>query len=201
MGNLNEIRLRAVPEELFNWLKAEADRKGMSLSALLLSELWWTKEGRWRDRNGTGTGQLRDSLSHARKLESSEKTGKTDAERDRADTRHKCVRELIMKVHEETFKTECPWGPGEAGQLGQLLKAVPEMTVDELAVCVRNRFRSEGISPERPMGWIGNLTRYGAGPLDKFGKTKRALKPAPVKYLEGMYSAETMEKIRQANEE
>jgi hypothetical protein len=37
-----------------------------------------------------------------------------------------------------------------------------------------NRFSSEVNLAEEPWVWIGSLTRYRAGPLNKFGDPKRA---------------------------
>lgn len=87
---MGEIRIKNVPEELWDWLHGEAERKGVSVGAFLLMELWWTKEGRkgdlGRDQLGTqlkalGTNQSLkgDQLVPAAKLE---KLEKTNAERE-----------------------------------------------------------------------------------------------------------------------
>lgn len=104
-------------------------------------------------------------------------------QRKEADPRHVPIRELIKEVYQRTFGVQCPWSGAEAGQLGHLLKAMPGVTVEQFEVMVRNWSRSEGVKPESPREFIAHLPSYAAGPLDKFGKTQRPLKPAPVQYL------------------
>lgn len=178
------------PDELYGVLMEICVRREETLNGVVMRMLWDHEEVRLSQKGAKTTPQAMPKRHQNDTVLAQP-----------VDARHKEVRELIMKLHENKFKVECPWGAGEAGQLGQLLKTIPGVTVEQLGVMVRNRFRSEGVAPERPMGWIGNLTKYGAGPLDKFGKTKLELQPEPVKYLQSRYPPEMMEEIRKANEE
>lgn len=174
--------LRNVPNELDKLVREEGARRGETVRGTVVRLLC--------DKFGIGLSQNRNKLVTV---------VSKSTEKAKPDERHGPVRQLIMKCHQEAFKQQCPWGPDEAGQLGHLLRKIPGATIQELEVMVKNRFRSEGIAPDSPRVWLANLTRYGAGPLDKFGKTKRALKANPTEYLTSRYSAETMEKIRRAN--
>lgn len=193
--------LTNIPDELYELIRADGEVRRETVAQAILRVLGdrylSTPTPRRHHTDTIPTSSRRD-------VDTTPATGKlqkSDAEREGPDPRHREVRELIMNVHRETFNMECPWGAGEAGQLSQFLRTIPGVTVEQLGVMVRNRFRSEGIGPDRPMTYLANLTKYGAGPLDKFGKTKRAMKPAPVKYPVSRYSPEMQEIIRKANEE
>ena len=63
-----------------------------------------------------------------------------------------------------------PWGPQEGKQLGMWLGQAPNTTIEQFTAFLRNRFKSEVNHTERPSRWIGSVTGYAAGPLDRFGK-------------------------------
>jgi hypothetical protein len=56
-----------------------------------------------------------------------------------------------------------------------LLAANPHLTAEEFAVCLEHRAGTDGIAHgERPRIWLGDVTKYASGPLDRYGRTKTA---------------------------
>lgn len=155
MKKFVEIRIRKTPEELRDRLKAKAEGMGLSLEAFVLVGLWrmvdGTSAGLTRDRHGTGVGQAQVS-----------------------DPRHSLMRERIKKLYVEYFKLECTWDGEEAGQLSQFLRANPNVTLPQVEKMLQGYFQSEGVSPARPSRWLGELPKYAAGPVDRYGKTQTA---------------------------
>lgn len=86
------------------------------------------------------------------------------------DPRHGEFRELLDRYWQTRNKGEMPWDGSEAGALGKLLAASPNMTAGEFRQLLVNRWKSEVNHGERPRVWIGNVTNYSAGPVDRFGK-------------------------------
>jgi hypothetical protein len=86
--------------------------------------------------------------------------------------RHAQIRQLIQDLHHQTFRVICQWDGSERKALDRLLSANPSWTVEELTRMVRNRFRSEAITSDRPRKWLPNLGSYAAGPQDRFNKLK-----------------------------
>jgi hypothetical protein len=95
-----------------------------------------------------------------------------ESESDSIDARHASIRELIQKLHLETFQVRCEWDASEGKALDRLLAGNPSWTVEEISRMVRNRFESEGITPDRPRKWLSNIGSYAAGPHDRFNKLK-----------------------------
>lgn len=54
---MRELRIREMPEELYEWLQEEAERRGLSVRAWVISEWWRTKEGQDKDKDGTEEGK------------------------------------------------------------------------------------------------------------------------------------------------
>lgn len=65
---------------------------------------------------------------------------------------------------------QMPWGPAEGRNLEMWLRESPQTTLEQFKAFLRNRWKSEVNHAERPSRWIGNVTGYAAGPLDKFGR-------------------------------
>ena len=86
------------------------------------------------------------------------------------DPRHTPVKELLARFWgAESPGIPMPWGPADAGALGQLLKANPTMTEEEIRQLLVNRFKSDDHARGEPVFvWIKYLTRYLDGPLDKY---------------------------------
>lgn len=92
------------------------------------------------------------------------------------DRRHAIVKGLLDAYwkHENPSIPSLPWGPADAGALGQFLRANPNLTPDVVAQCLKNRLRSEDHAPaERVHRWIGDLLRYVSGPLNRFKQPMR----------------------------
>ena len=98
--------------------------------------------------------------------------------RDDSDARHNPTRESIKQLHENKFKIGCEWDGSEAKALSKLLNANPSWTTETVVGMARNRFDSEDVTPERPRGWIPHLGKYGAGPLDRYGRQKLHISPS-----------------------
>jgi hypothetical protein len=72
-----------------------------------------------------------------------------------------------------------PWGPADAGALGQFLTANPSLSPDVVATCLEFRLLSLDHAPgERVYRWIGDVLRYAGGPLNQF-KQPTYTGPAP----------------------
>lgn len=88
-----------------------------------------------------------------------------------SDTRHQVFKEAIQRYWDSKNQgLEMPWGPQEGKQLGMWLGQAPNTTIEQFTAFLRNRFKSEVNHTERPSRWIGSVTGYAAGPLDRFGK-------------------------------
>jgi hypothetical protein len=63
------------------------------------------------------------------------------------------------------------WGPGDAGQLGRLLKEWPDLDLHGFQVWLLNYSNSDNInSLHLPKQFLPRLHEYADGPLDKYGK-------------------------------
>jgi hypothetical protein len=63
-----------------------------------------------------------------------------------------------------------PWDGAEGQNLDLWLRASSQTSIEQFTGYLRNRFRSDVNHAERPCSWIRNITRYAAGPLDRFGQ-------------------------------
>lgn len=67
---------------------------------------------------------------------------------------------------------QMPWDGREGKHLDMFLRAAPEITAEQFRGMLRNRYRSPDVNHgERCSTWIGAITSYAAGPIDKYGKT------------------------------
>jgi hypothetical protein len=89
-----------------------------------------------------------------------------------ADPRHNTARDLILRLHRETFKVACEWDGAEGKALAKLLSLNRSWTESQLGKMIFNRFASDDIPSDRPSGWLRGLGTYAAGPLDRFRKLK-----------------------------
>jgi hypothetical protein len=93
------------------------------------------------------------------------------------DPRHGQIK-LLLENHwlqENPMIPSLPWGPQDAGALGLLLRANPNLRPEVVALCLANRLASEDHAPaERVYRWIGDVLRYSAGPLNRFKQLPRA---------------------------
>jgi hypothetical protein len=99
------------------------------------------------------------------------------ADKHLPDPRHRVIKGLLDSywLRENPSIPSLPWGPADAGALGQFLRANPKLTTDIVEECLENRLRSEDHAPaERVHRWIGDLLRYASGPLNRFKQPMRA---------------------------
>ena len=95
---------------------------------------------------------------------------KPGAERQ-ADPRFKPAVDSINRYW--NFKNpETPfiWDNSEGEQLRRLLKATPQLSIEQITECLRHRARSDVVHTDRPRKWLANLLSFAAGPLNKYGK-------------------------------
>lgn len=122
---------------------------------------------------GTVTTTEEQKPSRAKKLR--EGPTKTDI----AKTRHAEFKAAIGEYWVSRNTIEMPWGPAEGRNLEMWLRQTPNTTLEQFKALLRNRFRSEVNHSERPSRWIGNVTGFATGPLDKFGRPKASAISAP----------------------
>ena len=114
-------------------------------------------------RTGTGTVVQEQKPSRAK----SARGAKTEA----AKSRHAEFKSAISRYWESKNPgIEMPWGPAEGKNLEMWLREAPTTTLDQFKGFLRNRYKSEVNHTERPSRWIGSVTGYANGPLDRFGK-------------------------------
>ena len=94
------------------------------------------------------------------------------------DPRHSIVKGLLDSYwqRENPSIPSLPWGPADAGALGQFLRDNPTVGTDIVADCLDNRLRSEDHAPaERVHRWIGDVLRYAQPrPKHQWAPTGRA---------------------------
>jgi hypothetical protein len=98
----------------------------------------------------------------------SEEPTKTALAKDRHDEFKSIVKEYWDSKNKGI---QMPWAGPEGKQLEMFLRAAPNITAEQFRGFLRNRFKSEVNHGERPSRWLPWVTSYGAGPVDKFGKT------------------------------
>lgn len=105
-----------------------------------------------------------------------------------AKSRHEQFKEAVRHYWESRNPgVEMPWNGAEGKALGMWLGASPNTTLDQFVAMLRNRYRSEVAHTERPSRWIGNITTYAAGAIDRYGKPLRSGKIAPPAYPPGFF--------------
>jgi hypothetical protein len=90
------------------------------------------------------------------------------------DCRHIACRDLVHAYHaaKHPGKARAPWDGSEARQLGALLSANPNLSVDDFATLLKHRSDSDVNHSARPRTWLSSLTDYARGPLDRYAKPK-----------------------------
>jgi hypothetical protein len=88
-----------------------------------------------------------------------------------AKSRHAEFKAAILRYWESKNPgVEMPWGPAEGRNLEMWLRETPNTTLEQFVGYLRNRFKSAVTHTERPSRWIGNVTNFASGPIDKYGK-------------------------------
>jgi hypothetical protein len=88
-----------------------------------------------------------------------------------AKSRHAEFKAAIVRYWESKNPgVEMPWGPAEGRNLEMWLRETPNATLEQFVGYLRNRFKSAVTHTERPSRWIGNVTNFAGGPIDKYGK-------------------------------
>ena len=85
------------------------------------------------------------------------------------DDLHAEIRAEIQQHYREINKITCPWDGSEGRALDKMLKANPSWTLIQWTTMIRNYFDSEGINGQRPRVWLPQISKWAAGPLDKYG--------------------------------
>jgi hypothetical protein len=116
-------------------------------------------------RTGTGTETGTEGQKPSRAKAARGK--KTEA----AKSRHAEFKAAILRYWESKNPgVEMPWGPAEGRNLEMWLRETPNTTLEQFVGYLRNRFKSAVTHTERPSRWIGNVTNFAGGPIDKYGK-------------------------------
>ena len=88
-----------------------------------------------------------------------------------AKSRHAEFKAAILRYWKSKNPgVEMPWGPAEGRNLEMWLRETPNTTLEQFVGYLRNRFKSAVTHTERPSRWIGNVTNFAGGPIDKYGK-------------------------------
>jgi hypothetical protein len=89
------------------------------------------------------------------------------------DPRHTPFRELLGRYwkYVNPKNPEMPWDKPEAGQLGNLLRASPNLTAEQFHTLLSNRAKSDVAHGERVHIWLANITKFSV-PLNEYGKPK-----------------------------
>ena len=98
---------------------------------------------------------------------------KVKKEKAAPDPRHTPFRELLGRYwkYVNPKNPEMPWDKPEAGQLGNLLRASPNLTADQFHTLLSNRAKSDVAHGERVHIWLANITKFSV-PLNEYGKPK-----------------------------
>jgi DNA-binding MarR family transcriptional regulator len=88
---------------------------------------------------------------------------------------HAKVRTHVQTLYEAKFGSKCPWTGFEGKRLTELINSNPSWIFTTYERLVNDRYASEGVNGERPGAWLPHLSRYMAGPLDRFGKAKQPI--------------------------
>lgn len=68
---------------------------------------------------------------------------------------------------------ECPWTGPDLAALRDLLRAHPEMKLEDLRAMLRNRAASDVTTTDPPRNWLREIIKFAAEPLDRFKQPKR----------------------------
>ena len=88
-----------------------------------------------------------------------------------SDPRHSKLRDHILTAYQNVNDgLQCPWNGRQGAMLKRFLQSCP-WPIERLTEAVDNRFQSEDINTcQDPGEWIGKLTNYARGPLDRYNK-------------------------------
>ena len=124
----------------------------------------------------TGTSTLTETKTNTLALTSDDVPAENPKKRTKtseAKTRHSSFKAALESYWKsKNGVVEMPWGPAEGRNLEMWLRESPNTTIEQFTGFLRNRFRSDVNHSERPSRWIGNITNFASGPIDKYGKPK-----------------------------
>lgn len=125
------------------------------------------------DRRGHNAEAEADTEAKIQKPSRAKRERKTKT--DIADERHAAFKDALGKYWSaKNPGVEMPWDGREGKALGMFLSAAPHITLPQFTMFLRNRFKSEVNHGDRVSQWIAHIASYGAGPVDRFGKTIHA---------------------------
>lgn len=129
-----------------------------------LEPSWSTLDSVLGNGNGIGTG---NGEGKGKNKNTSPKPKKEP------DPRHTPFKKLLAEYwkYKNPANPEMPWDKPEAGQLGNLLKASPNLTVEQFRLLLRNRAKSEVAHGDRVHTWLANITKF-SEPINQYGKPK-----------------------------
>ena len=120
------------------------------------------------------------------------------------DQRHVPFREAVHDHWRATVPNSdaAPWDGSEAKALTNLLRANPNLTLEQFATCLRHRSQSTVQASDRPRRWLETVTDYLSGPKDEFGKPLRPKAREPGTRSRAVpSSAETRDRLKREDEE
>jgi uncharacterized protein YdaU (DUF1376 family) len=128
--------------------------------------------------NGSANGNAKSPTQKARepesrKAESQRPENPSRAKRERAsDERHTTFKAAIKDYwNAKNPDIDMPWGGAEGKALSTWLREAPHVTIEQFTTLLQARFQSEVNHGDRPSQWIRWVTKYGDGPIDRFGKS------------------------------
>jgi hypothetical protein len=108
---------------------------------------------------------------------SEEGNGRDKKRKVPVDERHAPFREALAHHWSKCNRNgiEMTWGPAEGKALKLFLSANPSIDLPRFEELLHHRARSEAINTsDRPSLWLGSLTSFASGPLDRFRKPLQA---------------------------
>lgn len=88
-----------------------------------------------------------------------------------ADSRHVTFKAAIGTYwSSKNSNIEMPWDGQEGRALNLVLKAMPDLAIEQFENCLNNRAKSQVNHGERPSRWLQAITSYIAGPIDRFNR-------------------------------
>jgi hypothetical protein len=136
-------------------------------------------ESRHDNGNDNGNESVNDDVneSAAKYLDNKRtdtKRKKPSRDKREGDPRHTQFKALLSAYWAFSNPgSEMPWDGKEAGALGSLLKASPNLSAEQFKKCLYNRHLSEGINTsDRPSLWLHKTTSYEKTALDQYNHPK-----------------------------
>jgi len=121
----------------------------------------------------SSSSSLFSSSSSSPTTEKPKKQNTSSKPKKEPDPRHTPFKKLLAEYwkYKNPANPEMPWDKPEAGQLGNLLKASPNLTVEQFRLLLRNRAKSEVAHGDRVHTWLANITKF-SEPINQYGKPK-----------------------------